>query len=89
MLDILAAIFIDGFAAISPTFKEDNRRGLAEARQQDQTGRARHYAIAAQIDAVLDSTMIETDLALQGLDPLYQVRLNHHRRRYGLRPVKA
>ena len=87
MLDILAAILIDGIAAISPTFKEERNRRLAGARRQNQTDRARHYAIAAEIDAVIDSTLIETDRALQQLDPRYQVRVNNHRRRYGLPPV--
>ena len=84
MLDILAAIFIDAIAAVSPTSKEDTRRSLAAARRRDQRERERHYAMAAQIEAAVDSTMAESFRILQGLDPVYQRGLNQHQQRYGL-----
>lgn len=89
MLDILAAIFIDSVAAVSPRSKEDTSRILAEARGRDQHARDRHYWMAAQIDAVVDSTLAENDRILLGLDPLCRRRLDCHRRRYGLPPIDA
>lgn len=87
MLDMLAAVFIDAAGTISPKIKEGTRRRMAEASRLGQHERNRHSAMAAHIDAVLDTTMIETDRAIQKLDPHYKRRLNYHRRHYGLPPV--
>jgi hypothetical protein len=87
MLDMLAAIFIDAAGMISPKFKEETHPELAEARIEGQHERRRTHAMAAQIDATIDSTMAETSRVLRGLDPSYLDHLSRHRRRYGLSPV--
>ena len=86
MIDLLAAIAVDFVGAISPKFKEDTRRSLAQARRDDEHRQARHTAMEVQLDTAMDLAIAGTDQFLLESDPKL---FNRNRKRRGLPPMAA